>query len=231
MKHKKLEEVNVQDFVRVQVDGRDDEYTIFFTMKDGGYGLVDIYFFNDGDGMEVMPEIYKDTVQTEAFVDLLNASVGVGDWMEQIKKGAGMNSVAMTPMDEVAHFPSGEIRELEDHIKSAISVMGIPRHMIDGGTEQGEEQCLYCEKKESTHFRCEVCGDGMCDECYEEDVEHDNHYNNIMEVVDLDEVGTKIMKELLGDDPAYVCETCANNALKKVRTLLRKIRKGEAGEQ
>lgn len=75
--------------------------------------------------------------------------------------------------------------------------------------------CLYCEpeeKKPSNHFICEVCSVGMCDECYDLDLEHTGHYNEICENADQKEYDAIIKK--IGHKPAYLCEDCLGDIMK-----------------
>lgn len=72
--------------------------------------------------------------------------------------------------------------------------------------------CLYCDSKENNHFVCECCGDGMCDNCYGLDVEHDAHYWEILENCDDDEE-IRIITEACKGEPSYICENCVNRLL------------------
>jgi len=73
--------------------------------------------------------------------------------------------------------------------------------------------CIYCEKYPSSHFICEVCGSGMCDECYVLDVEHDLHYNRILENCDDTREIELIKKACVGVEPEYICEICVHEIL------------------
>lgn len=75
--------------------------------------------------------------------------------------------------------------------------------------------CMYCDnKKENTHFTCEVCGVGMCDECYDLLVEHDGHFHLILDNCD-DEREIRLITEACGGEPDYICEDCVNRILTK----------------
>ena len=40
--------------------------------------------------------------------------------------------------------------------------------------------CIYCEDNNTAeHFCCEICGDGMCEDCYNSEKEHSSHYQEI----------------------------------------------------
>jgi len=74
--------------------------------------------------------------------------------------------------------------------------------------------CIYCdedkiEKWESNHFLCEVCWVWMCDECYENEVEHIWHYHRVCESIE-DDLYEKIIQKL-GHEPDYICEKCLDN--------------------
>lgn len=69
-------------------------------------------------------------------------------------------------------------------------------------------KCLYCGKelKEDGHFSCVNCGDAMCDDCYEEGKEHDQHFHTYDYSALIFNNADK--KELPGD---YICERCIEN--------------------
>ena len=82
-------------------------------------------------------------------------------------------------------------------------------------------ECIYCEPhkatlKEDLHFMCEICGNGMCDDCYEGMVEHINHYHLPLENCD-DEREIELIAKACGgnDNPDYICEDCMNRILSK----------------
>lgn len=80
------------------------------------------------------------------------------------------------------------------------------------------KMCLYCENpnnQEQEHFECEVCHQGMCDSCYYSDVEHDLHFQEILENCDDDIHEELILKACNGIEPAYLCENCLNKILKE----------------
>jgi len=74
--------------------------------------------------------------------------------------------------------------------------------------------CMYCEKPktEDEHFACDVCGEGMCDDCYDLDVEHDAHYNRPLDLCD-DEREIELIIKACGGEPEYLCEKCLGKIL------------------
>ena len=81
-----IDDYKVDSFDKISIDdGEVDEYTVEFIMKDGGQGLVDVYFFSDGNRMELITESYVKSDQATDFIRILSTSVGVGDWMDKIK--------------------------------------------------------------------------------------------------------------------------------------------------
>ena len=75
--------------------------------------------------------------------------------------------------------------------------------------------CLYCDKKRpSKHFLCEVCGIGMCDDCYDNLVEHDDHYHRVCENADQEEYNLVIKK--IGHEPEYICNKCLGEITKSI---------------
>lgn len=77
-------------------------------------------------------------------------------------------------------------------------------------------KCIYCEDSKQTkdlHFACEICGNGMCDECYDQMTEHDGHYNLPLENCDSD-LEIKLIAEACGNDnPDYICESCMTKVM------------------
>jgi hypothetical protein len=80
--------------------------------------------------------------------------------------------------------------------------------MVDAGVS-----CAYCEEKnESTHFICEACGVGMCEDCYSSEKEHCIHYH--MPLESCKEIHTDLIKKICkSDNPQYICEKCMTKAL------------------
>lgn len=77
------------------------------------------------------------------------------------------------------------------------------------------QPCIYCEdNNHSTHFLCECCGVGMCDECYDSDTEHDSHYHLMLENCD-DEREIELITEAYAKEPDYICELCVDDILKE----------------
>lgn len=74
--------------------------------------------------------------------------------------------------------------------------------------------CIYCEENNSSeHFCCEICGVGMCEDCYNAYIEHDKHYNVPCEVAENDLQANKIIKACGGNEPDYLCQKCLNQIL------------------
>ena len=74
-------------------------------------------------------------------------------------------------------------------------------------------KCLYCEDSKQTedlHFVCEDCGNGMCDECYDLLIDHDYHYHEVLDNIDMDQIGAimKLQKKFWERWPTYICEVC-----------------------
>ena len=74
--------------------------------------------------------------------------------------------------------------------------------------------CIYCEENNSSeHFCCEICGVGMCEDCYNADIEHDEHYNMPCEVAENELQANKIIKACGGNEPDYLCQKCLDQIL------------------
>jgi len=67
-------------------------------------------------------------------------------------------------------------------------------------------KCLFCDRGlPATHFTCDVCGDGMCDLCYQEDRDHSEHIvYNPSEVCEDDRIRPIIAIKM----PGYGCYQC-----------------------
>jgi hypothetical protein len=79
-----------------------------------------------------------------------------------------------------------------------------------------QSRCIYCDSNEQIedfHFACEICGDGMCDDCYDSMTEHDGHYHLPLENCD-SEMEIKLITKACGNDnPAYICEACMTKVM------------------
>jgi hypothetical protein len=76
-------------------------------------------------------------------------------------------------------------------------------------------KCLYCESgNEPTHFVCESCGDGMCDECYDIMTEHDAHYQDPAPMAETEE-GYLALDDAFSN--GYGCEECVQKVLRMVK--------------
>jgi len=63
--------------------------------------------------------------------------------------------------------------------------------------------CMYCNNNtEEPHFACDLCGRGMCDECYDMDTEHFRHYHQA------DTFSDERVVKAVGHEPDYLCDTC-----------------------
>ena len=78
--------------------------------------------------------------------------------------------------------------------------------------DEVESNCQYCKENKSNHFLCDSCGVGMCDECYESDREHNQHYHMPLENCEDTQIDL-VKKVCQSDDPQYICETCMQKAL------------------
>jgi hypothetical protein len=78
-------------------------------------------------------------------------------------------------------------------------------------------KCLYCESgNEPTHFICESCGDGMCDDCYDAEIEHDAHYQDPPESAASEEQYLALEDAFSN---GYGCERCTIKVLRMVRNI------------
>lgn len=66
--------------------------------------------------------------------------------------------------------------------------------------------CKYCESKKSEHFLCDSCGNGMCDDCYDSDIEHINH--TYMDICESEEEEQSLEEYFNGSIPCFLCVDC-----------------------
>lgn len=79
---------------------------------------------------------------------------------------------------------------------------------------QNLNNCIYCENNNpSTHIICTICKKGMCSQCYDGYVEHELHYQDIIEHCET-EREIKLITEACNGAPEYICELCVENILK-----------------
>lgn len=63
----------------------EDEYTLHFKMRDGGEGLVDIDFLNDGYDVSIVEEFSVDSPDCTMLAHRLTDAIGILDWLEHIQ--------------------------------------------------------------------------------------------------------------------------------------------------
>jgi len=69
----------------------EDEYTLVYTMKDGGGGLIDVYFYNGGDRMELQPDSTTESAQQKELFETIYNTDGVGDWLDWLHDEGEIN--------------------------------------------------------------------------------------------------------------------------------------------
>lgn len=114
--------------------------------------------------------------------------------------------------NEIDDTRTGRYRDL----KSVVDELEEFASVAAKGAKQNISKCIYCDPHkecEEVHFMCEICGDGMCDDCYDAMKEHDGHYHLPLENCD-SEMGIKLIIKACGnDDPAYICESCMTETM------------------
>lgn len=69
--------------------------------------------------------------------------------------------------------------------------------------------CIYCEENNSSeHFCCEICGVGMCEDCYNNEEEHSRHYQEITDSCESNEEVNRILDACNNKEPDYLCQCC-----------------------
>ncbi|MCT7578750.1 hypothetical protein [Aliarcobacter butzleri] len=75
-------------------------------------------------------------------------------------------------------------------------------------------KCLYCaDSNIGEHFCCSICGDGMCDDCYNSEKEHSLHYQEIIDSCEDEDQAAFIIKSCGGNEPDYICQKCLDKIL------------------
>ena len=71
------------------------------------------------------------------------------------------------------------------------------------------DKCIYCEEnREATHFLCENCENGMCDECYHNDTEHLEHIFEWTDIDDLNEIVSFSIQNKIKSNGGFMCYKC-----------------------
>ena len=81
-----------------------------------------------------------------------------------------------------------------------------------------EKKCLYCNKtinEKEVEFACPICGNGMCQQCFENGVGTDLQYFDIEEM-GLDEKLYKKLMKLSHNNPLLICIYCVDNVEKEI---------------
>jgi hypothetical protein len=87
-------------------------------------------------------------------------------------------------------------------------------------------KCLYCDSgNEPTHFICEDCGDGMCEECYDAEIEHDNHYQDPSCSAETEEEFL-VLSDVF--DNGYGCVNCVDKAMLMLRNMTKQEENDDA---
>ena len=74
--------MEAKDFKYIKlIKDSEDSYTIEFTMSDGGAGLIDIDFNEQGDISYIDIETYTQTNMVDAFWDEINSMYGIIDFL------------------------------------------------------------------------------------------------------------------------------------------------------
>ena len=81
-------------------------------------------------------------------------------------------------------------------------------------------KCLYCDSgKDPEHFLCDICEDGMCDDCYVQDKEHEMHVHMPLEIIESEVVEAYILSKCISEEPDYVCYPCLEKAHKEAFSI------------
>ena len=81
------------------------------------------------------------------------------------------------------------------------------------------KNCMYCDakvKEEDMHFACPICGNGMCQECYDRDIGTDKQYHDIDDSVDDDQLYYHL-KEKANGMTNCICDDCVEEAIQAIK--------------
>ena len=74
--------------------------------------------------------------------------------------------------------------------------------------EERKNKCIYCENnKKAEHFICSGCGCGMCEDCYNQDLEHTEHLFDFHESIEDEKLYNNVVK-ITGVSYGYLCFKC-----------------------
>ena len=81
-------------------------------------------------------------------------------------------------------------------------------------------KCLYCSKtdinKDEIHFSCPICGNGMCDDCYEQDKGTDEQVFDIDDSVEDKQLYNELLKKSRGYT-RLICYECIGKIITTIR--------------
>lgn len=79
-----------------------------------------------------------------------------------------------------------------------------------------DNTCLYCDKQnKSEHFICNACGTGMCEDCYNQDKEHNEHCFDFSESIEDEKLYNHIVEQT-GVKYGYMCYACIDHFTKQL---------------
>lgn len=85
-----------------------------------------------------------------------------------------------------------------------------------------DKSCLYCEigvDRPSEHFICGACGVGMCEKCYNYDMDHTEHCFDYDESLSDNPKLANFIAMKTGTNYGYMCYECIDQLEKELLTL------------
>jgi len=215
-----VEKITKEKFDSSKVEASPDYVVsfIYFYGNENGYSNKTLLVTMEHDGKKILfPEYYP--LVTEPYV--LQNTGGKNYYVQEYKAGefgiyenGKLYADCFESVEQAQAWYDAEVKRnkklkaLNDAIFEDIENAIVPIE------EKNDDAipCIYCKENPSSHFLCDSCGAGMCDECYDAETEHTEHYNKPLEECE-DIYIDAIKKVCNNEDPDYICEACMKKAL------------------
>ena len=174
------------------------------------YDSIENFFAGDNEQTVIIRRIIGNPMAGSLIAFFVDSEeeFGKGTVVSYMHVGQHSPASIMFAIEDTLSTNSGDI--LEDELRSIDGYENI-NVSNDISLLGYKPKCLYCDSgKEPKHFICESCGDGMCDECYDMQKEHDFHYQDPAESAG-SESEAAVLEDVFSN--GYGCDVCVSKAL------------------